>query len=118
MDSMAGGPSGTTNDESAASARLVRETLLHPQEEPGGGDPIGPQDWLKTVPFEADAASERLGWVGLQAARYREAPASELEHPGITHHRLVLFLRPPDVLNLLYDGVKRYVPPHAGAISV
>jgi AraC family transcriptional regulator len=91
---------------------------LHPQEEPGGGDPIGPQDWLKTVPFEADAASDRLGWVGLQAARYREAPASELEHPGITHHRLVLFARPPEELDLLYEQVKRHVPPPAGSISV
>jgi hypothetical protein len=48
------------------------------QEEPGRGDPIGPLDWHKVLPFEADAASDPLGWVGLQAARYRAAPASEL----------------------------------------
>jgi AraC family transcriptional regulator len=75
-------------------------------------------DWLRTVPFEADASSERLRWVGLQAARYRAAPASELEHPGITHHRLVLFARPPEELDLLYEQVKRHVPPPAGSISV
>ena len=89
-----------------------------PQEHPRGGDLIGPRDWRKILPFEADASSDRLGWVGLEAARYRAAPASELEHPGITHHRLVLFVRPPDELDLRYDGVKRHVPPPAGAISV
>jgi AraC family transcriptional regulator len=89
-----------------------------PQEHPGGGGPIGPRDWRKILPFEADASSDRLGWVGLEADRYRASPASELEHPGITHHRLVLFVRPPEELNLRYDGVKRYVPPPAGAISV
>ena len=89
-----------------------------PQEHPRGGDLIGPRDWRKILPFEADASSDRLGWVGLEAARYRAAPASQLEHPSITHHRLVLFLRPPDELDLRYDGVKRHVPPPAGAISV
>jgi AraC family transcriptional regulator len=89
-----------------------------PLEHPRGGDLIGPRDWRKILPFEADASSDRLGWVGLEAARYRAAPASELEHPGITHHRLVLFVRPPQELDLRYDGVKRHVPPPAGAISV
>jgi AraC family transcriptional regulator len=88
------------------------------QEEPECDVRIGPLDWPKILPFEADASSDRLGWVGLEAARYRAAPASQLEHPGITHHRLVLFLRPPDELDLRYDGVKRHVPPPAGAISV
>jgi AraC-like DNA-binding protein len=50
------------------------------------------------VPFEADAASDRLGWVGLEAARYRAAAASELSPPNITHHTLVLFVRPPQEL--------------------
>jgi AraC family transcriptional regulator len=87
-------------------------------EEPKCDVRIGPVDWPKILPFEADAWSDRLGWVGLEAARYRAAPASQLEHPGITHHRLVLFLRPPDELDLRYDGVKRQVPPPAGVISV
>ena len=45
------------------------------QEEPRGGDLIGPLDWWKILPFEPAAASDRLGWVGLQAVRYRAAPA-------------------------------------------
>jgi AraC family transcriptional regulator len=88
------------------------------QQGPGRGDPIGPLDWLKIVPFESAAASYRLGWVGLEAVRYRAAPAFELNPPAITHHRLVLFARPPDELDLLYEGVQRHVPPPAGSTSL
>ena len=75
-------------------------------------------DWLKIIPFEPAAASDRLGWVGLEAARYRAAPASELNPPALTHHRLVLFARPPEELDLRYEGVKRHLPPPAGSISL
>ena len=82
------------------------------------GDPIRPLDWRKMAPFEPCASSDRLGWVGLEAACYRDAPASELSPPAITHHRLVLFIRPPEELDLRYEGVKRHVPPPAGSISL
>jgi AraC family transcriptional regulator len=85
-------------------------------EEPGRGDPLGPLDWLKLLPFEATASSDRLGWVGLEAARYRAPPATELRPPALTHHRLVLFVRPPEELELQYEGVRRHRPPPAGAI--
>jgi AraC family transcriptional regulator len=88
------------------------------EEEPGRGNLIGPLDWLKIVPFEAAATSNGLGWVGLEAARYPAAPASELHLPALTHHWLVLFARPPQELDLRYEGVKRHVPPPGGAISV
>ena len=64
------------------------------EEELRRGDPIGPLDWFKIVPFEAAAASDRLGWVGLEAARCRAEPAFELSVPAITHHRLVLSRSP------------------------
>jgi AraC family transcriptional regulator len=83
-----------------------------------GGPIRSPAALRKIIPFEADAASDRLGWKGLEAARYRAAPASELNPPAITHPRLVLFSRPPDELDLRYEGVKRHVPPPAGSISV
>jgi AraC family transcriptional regulator len=86
------------------------------EEAPRGGDSIGPLDWLKNIPHEAVAASDRLGWVGLEAARYRAAPASEYNPPAITHHWFVLFIRPPQELDLAYEGVKRHVPPPAGSI--
>ena len=88
------------------------------QEVPGRGDPIGPLDWRKITPIEAAAASDRLGWVGLEAARYRASPASEVNPPASTHHWLVLVTRPPEELDLLYEGVKRHVPPPAGAIML
>jgi AraC family transcriptional regulator len=75
-------------------------------------------DWLKIIPSKPVAASDRLGWVGLEAARYRAARASELSPPALTHHRLVLFIRPPEELYLRYEGVKRQVPPPAGSISL
>jgi AraC family transcriptional regulator len=88
------------------------------QEEPELDGPLAPLDLRKIAPFEAAASSDRRGWVGLEAAHCRTAPASELSLPAITHHRLVLFIRPPEELDLLYEGVKRHVPPPAGAISL
>jgi AraC family transcriptional regulator len=56
--------------------------------------------------------------VGLEAARYRQAPASEIALSPLTHHALVLITRPPEELDLVYEGVKRHVPPPAGSIAV
>ena len=89
------------------------------QEEPQRGGPLGPLAvWRKILPIEAAAASDRLGWVGLEAARYRAAPAWEYNPPALTHHRLVLSTRPPEELDLRYEGVKRHVPAPAGSIFV
>ncbi|HJZ92228.1 MAG TPA: AraC family transcriptional regulator [Gemmataceae bacterium] len=83
-----------------------------------GGGPIGPLDYLRLLPHEAAASSDRLGWVGLEAARCRATPAFELDLPALTHHRLILFARPPEELDMRYEGVKRNVPPAAGSISL
>ena len=88
-------------------------------EKPGDGGPLESLSVLRQIiPFEPDAASDRLGWAGLDAARYRAAPGSELNPPALTHDRLVLFSRPPEELDLLYEGVRRHVPPPVGSISV
>jgi AraC family transcriptional regulator len=97
--------------------RVIRGPVM-PQQEPGRGDPIGPLDWRKLFPFDSVPSSVRLGWVGLEAARCRAERVFELNPPAITHHWLVLFLRPPEELDLQYEGVKRHVPPPAGAISL
>src|SRR5262245_40064038 len=86
------------------------------QVEPPPSGPIGPLDWRKVIPFQAVAASDRLGWVGLEAARFRASPAWEYNAPALTHHRLVLVTRPPQELDLRFEGVKRHVPPPAGAV--
>jgi AraC family transcriptional regulator len=85
-------------------------------ENPGVHDPLGPLDWRKVIPFQAVAASDRLGWVGLEAARYRASTAWEYDAPALTHHRLILVTRPPQELELRFEEVKRHVPPAAGAI--
>jgi AraC family transcriptional regulator len=36
----------------------------------------------------------------------------------MTHHRLILFTRPPEELDLRYEGVNRYLSPPAGSISL
>jgi AraC family transcriptional regulator len=82
------------------------------------GDSIGPLDWLRRVPHEVAASSDRLGWVGLEAAHCRATPAFELNLPALTHHRLFLFAGPPEELDLRYEGVKRNVPPPAGSVSL
>src|SRR6516164_9269036 len=99
-------------------AGLLSEAPVMRQEEPRLGDSLGPLDWLKILPHETVASSDGLGWVGMEAARCRAAPAFECDLPALTHHRLFLFTRPPDELDLRYDGVKRNVPPPAGSISL
>src|SRR5262249_3325157 len=89
-----------------------------PENEPGRGNPLRPLDWLKILPHETAASSDRLGWVGLEAARCRAVPAFEFNLPPLTHHRLFLFTRPPEELDLRYDGGKRNVPPPAGSGSL
>jgi len=86
------------------------------QVEPQPAEPIRALDWRKIIPFQAVASSDRLRWVGLEAARFRASPAWEYNAPALTHHRLVLVTRPPQELDLRFEGVKRHVPPPAGAV--
>jgi hypothetical protein len=48
----------------------------------------------------------------------RDVPYSEVDRPALTHHTLVLATRPPEELDLMYEGVKRHVPPPAGSIML
>src|SRR5262249_45435879 len=80
---------------------------------------VGAQvDWRSVLPFKADASSDRLGWVRMQAARCRAEPAFEFTVPALTYHRLVFVARPPDALDLRFDGVKRHTPPPTGSITL
>src|SRR5262245_54706751 len=88
------------------------------QGEPQPGEPLGPLDFLRLLPHEAATSSDQLGWVGLQAAHCLAAPAFELDLPALTHHRPLLFARPPEELDLRYEGVKRHWPPAAGSVSL
>jgi AraC family transcriptional regulator len=102
--------------ESVPSAWLVAETQVIPENEPGCGDLIRPLDSFKILPVDPVASSHRLGWVGLEAVRYRASPAFEFNQPALSYQMLVLFARPPEELDVRYERVKRHVPPPAGSV--
>jgi AraC family transcriptional regulator len=64
------------------------------------------------------ATSYGMGWKGLQAVRI-ENPGGEFS-AVITPstHVLVLSVRPPEKMDLRYEGVERDMPPLAGSIAV
>jgi AraC family transcriptional regulator len=88
------------------------------QETSGVRSTSGALDFRNVFTIEPSRASGGLEWVGLEAARYSKVAEFETTSPPITHHRLVLFLWPPEELELRYEGVKRHVPPPAGSISL
>ena len=95
--------------------------MLMRQEESKRSDPIGPSEWFKIGPFAPAAVSDRRGWVGLEAAHCRgrhPEPTFERTVPALTQHWLVLAIRPPEALDLWYDGMKRHQPPPAGSVML
>jgi AraC family transcriptional regulator len=86
---------------------------------PRHSGPIRPLDVLAGVRVPgAQTTSARLGWVGLEAVRCCAEPTFELDQPALTHHWLLQYVRPPQDMDLRYEGIKRHVPPPAGAISL
>lgn len=78
--------------------------------------PLAPLELLEQLPEEAFAASVRRGWVGVEAVRYREQPASENIVPALTHHSFLLFVRTPREFELWSDGIRRFAPPPSGSL--
>ena len=73
----------------------------------------------KVFPFVPSATSYGMGWKELQALRYCNSHISELSVAVTpTMHLLVLHVRPPEKMDLRYEGVKRDMPPPAGSIAV
>ena len=70
------------------------------------------------IPVIPAATSYRLGWMGLQAVRYRDSFTSEFSAPPNSQHSLVLITRPPEEMDLRYEGVERNIPPPAGSIAL
>ena len=81
------------------------------QREPGISGLHGPLELIKQFPGEPLAVSDRRGWVGLEALRYRYQPPNGAVQPPLTHHSLLLFLRTPTEFEARYEGVSRAVPP-------
>src|SRR5260221_1281417 len=70
------------------------------------------------LPVIPAATSQNLGWVGLQAFRYRDTAPNEVHWPPLSRHLLVLMTKPPAEMNLRYEGVKRETPPPVGSVMV
>jgi AraC family transcriptional regulator len=86
--------------------------------EPERGGALEPRKRARFVSFAPSAASDWHGRVGMLAAHYRDAPATEVEVPPSTHHSLVLVHRPSEECEVRYDAIKRHFPPPAGSILV
>jgi AraC family transcriptional regulator len=69
-------------------------------------------------PVIPEATSHNLGWVGLQAVRYRDSATNEIHLPSLSQDLLVLITKPPAEMNLRYEGVKRETPPPVGSVMV
>jgi AraC family transcriptional regulator len=60
-----------------------------------------------------------LEWKELQAVRYLKSPASgEFSLPPASRHSLVLTIRPAEMLDVRYAGVRVKRPPFAGSVNV
>jgi AraC family transcriptional regulator len=88
------------------------------REAPKNNVVLKPRERAGLVAFEPYAASKWSGSVGMLAARYLDAPASEIELPPSSHHSLVLVNRPSEEGEVRYADVLRRVPPPAGSILV
>ena len=97
--------------------------------DPGVTGFLGLMEWEKSYepavglprqlrPAVPDATSQNLGWVGLQAFRYRNSAPNEVHWPPLSRHLLVLMTRPPAKMRFRYAGGKRDLPPPAGSITV
>src|SRR5262245_10814647 len=78
--------------------------------------PISPAELRDLVAFEPYAASDRMGWTGLDAARYPAVPDTEVIQPPLTHHSFIFTSLPPAEVDLRYDGRRRQQPFVAGSI--
>ena len=73
----------------------------------------------KIYPFTPSATSSGMGWDALQAIHWRKIPASgEISFFPMSQHKLTLMIRPPEKMDLRYEGVKLDRPVPAGSIFV
>jgi AraC family transcriptional regulator len=73
----------------------------------------------KIYPFTPSATSSGMGWEALQAIHWRKVPASgEISFFPMSQHKLTLMIRPPEKMDLRYEGVKLDRPVPGGSIFV
>jgi AraC family transcriptional regulator len=80
--------------------------------------PFNLNGYYSALEEKSFATSYGMGWKGLQAVRI-ESPGGEFS-AAVTPstHLLGLSVRPPEKMDLQYEGVKRDMPPPVGSIAV
>jgi AraC family transcriptional regulator len=80
--------------------------------------PITPDQRPDFLPYPPAATSGPLGWSGLRVEHFQGNPDREVHLPPLTHHLLLLYQRPPDVISLRTEDLDRQGPPPPGSVIV
>jgi hypothetical protein len=68
--------------------------------------PVTPDERLSLLPLPPVASGAALGWPGLRVDHYRGEVDFELEIPALSHHLLILYLRPAGMFSFPKAGVR------------
>jgi AraC family transcriptional regulator len=79
---------------------------------------VTPDKRLDFLPYPPRATSGPLGWSGLRVEHFQGNPDLEVDLPALTHHLLLLYHRPPDVISLRSEDLERQGPPPPGSVIV
>jgi AraC family transcriptional regulator len=80
--------------------------------------PLDLNGYYSALREKSFATSYGIGWKGLQAVRLKNHGVESGAVITRSTHVLGLIVRPPEKMELRYEGVKRDMPPPAGSISV
>jgi hypothetical protein len=80
--------------------------------------PLDLNDYYAALREKSFATSYGMGWKGLQAVRLKSHGVESCAVITRSTHGLGLSIRPPEKMELRYEGVKRDLPLPAGSISV
>src|SRR6201987_3321536 len=98
---------------------LMREAENGPKESSAFHKNRTDKAMQKIYPFPPSATSSGMGWDALQAIHWRKIPASgEISFFPMSQHKLTLMIRPPERMDLRYEGVKLDRPVPGGSIFV
>jgi len=89
-----------------------------PGQLPDERKPVTPDERLAFLPYLPAATSGPLGWSGLRVEHFQGNPDLEVNLPPLTHHLLLLYRRPPDLISLRAEDLDRQGPPPPGSVIV
>ena len=68
--------------------------------------PVTPDERQGMLPLPPVASSAALGWPGLRVEHYRGEADFKLEFPALSHHLLILYVRPTGIFSFRKAGVR------------